>query len=958
MPMVVRKIGRALAALLVCSLVAPQAYALGLGEIELESHLNEKFKGRIELYDAEGLQSAEIIVSLASREDFDRVGVERFFFLTGLRFSVEFVGGKPEIRINSAQPISEPYLNFLVEVLWPQGRLLKEYTVLLDPPTYTATVSAPEQAPRTAVAEQPPRSSAPAPRQAEPTSRGTQVALAPAARTAASGGANMTGRNDTLWSIANRNRPSNQVSVNQYMLAIQRANPQAFINGNINLMKAGYVLRMPEQSEALDLTAAQANVEVARQTDVWRGIARPSAREQFADSSPPSLRQQVDATPSAPPPTSGDPASSGTLQIVAGEGDVAQGSTGEGIADAQTLEENERLSREVDELTYQMDREREQATDQIAVRDRRLEVQDQQLAALRQELERAQAQLDSLRNNPQSQNQNRPADTSTPFWASPTFMLIAGAAVLVLALIGGLLFMRKRQAANAAQAYGERTAPTDNFAIGDVADTPAAEHEFAEADAFAERDRDQDDDDDPLDLLQDLDDEQDVPDAAFAGLDDVQEEAATAPPSLQTSDVIGEADIYAAYGRYPHAIGLLTGALEEDANRHDVRLKLLEVCVAAEDVDTFDTHLSELLDRCSDQDILLAARELEESMPERAPREGAMDASASAALAAGFVAAGGASRATAEEDEYDLDDELLADDLLSVEGADNDDDDLLDLDDLEAEVEDLLAAGDTSDDSAGDGIPELDDFEGAEDLLDSELQALAGAEDTGSAESFDLQFEDDAVASLKTSDSTDDDGFALSDDELSVGDNGDDYETLGSVALEDDDDLEGSLGGDLGLDFDPDAHDDTGSSSATPALGLGDDDLEIEDLLAELDADADLLGEENDALGSAVFDDEADVLDEEDGGAEILSFSRPDDDVSMEALETSAGSLGGAVTDDFDDDVFADDADAADTKLDLAQAYIDMGDEDGARDILGEVLQEGTDAQRNTAQNLLDGLAS
>lgn len=774
----------------------------------------------------------------------------------------------------------------------------------------------------------------------------------------------MTGRNDTLWSIANRNRPSNQVSVNQYMLAIQRANPQAFINDNINLMKAGFVLRMPAQNDALDLTAAQANAEVARQTDVWRGISRPSAREQVADSSPPSLRQQVDATPSSPSPTPTEAAASGTLQIVAGEGDVAQGSSGDGVADAQTLEENERLSREVDELTYQMDREREQATDQIAVRDRRLEVQDQQLAALRQELEKAQAQLDSLRTNPQqSQPQSRPAETSTPFWASPTFMLIAGAAVLVLALIGGLLFMRKRQAASAAETYEDRVPSNDGFAIGDVSDAPAAEAAIADISAFAEHDPDQTDADDPLDLLQDLVEDEGTPDAALAALDDAPEEPVTAPPSLQTSDVIGEADIYAAYGRYPHAIGLLTGALEEDANRHDVRLKLLEVCVAAEDVETFDTHLSELLDRCSDQDILLAARELEEGMPEREPRQSAMDAGASAALAAGFVAAGGASHAAAaEDDEIDLDDELFADDLLSEAGDDSDVDDLLNLDDLEAEVDDLLAAGTADAGETDDGIPELEDFETSEDLLDSALDSLADAdaEDAGSAESFDLQFEDDAMATVQSSgpnaDEIGDDAFAVPDE--GVDDNDDDYEALDSVTLEDDDDLEGSLGGDLGLDFDPDAEDRSGSQSPAPALGLGDDDLEIEDLLAELDADADLLGEEDGALGSVVLDDDVELPVEEEGSAEILSFSRPDDDGSMDELDMAPGPLGGAVVDDFDDDVFADDADAADTKLDLAQAYIDMGDEDGARDILGEVLQEGTDAQRDTAQNLLDGLAS
>ena len=129
--------GRGLVAAALLAAVQP-TWALGLGEIELNSALNEKLRAEIELLDAQGLQPTEIIVSLASAEDFERIGVERFFFLTNLRFEVEFgPSGLRAVQVSSAQPITEPYLNFLVEVLWPNGRLLKEYTLLLDPPTFS-----------------------------------------------------------------------------------------------------------------------------------------------------------------------------------------------------------------------------------------------------------------------------------------------------------------------------------------------------------------------------------------------------------------------------------------------------------------------------------------------------------------------------------------------------------------------------------------------------------------------------------------------------------------------------------------------------------------------------------------------------------------------------------------------------------------------------------------------------
>ena len=129
-------------------LVAQHVGALGLGEIDTRSALNERFSAEIELLDTRDLEPSEVIASLASTDDFRRVGVERFFFLTNLQFDVVRNGrGNLVITASSNQPITEPYLNFLVEVLWPSGRLLKEYTVLLDPPTFTHSVAAPVAAP-------------------------------------------------------------------------------------------------------------------------------------------------------------------------------------------------------------------------------------------------------------------------------------------------------------------------------------------------------------------------------------------------------------------------------------------------------------------------------------------------------------------------------------------------------------------------------------------------------------------------------------------------------------------------------------------------------------------------------------------------------------------------------------------------------------------------------------------
>ena len=135
------------------AVASANAFSLGLGEIELDSALNEDLRATIDLLDAGELGPAEIVVSLASTEDFERVGVERFFFLTDLEFTVtEGDNGQSVVSVKSSRPITEPYLNFIVEVLWPNGKLLKEYTLLLDPPTFSQAaapaVSAPVESSR------------------------------------------------------------------------------------------------------------------------------------------------------------------------------------------------------------------------------------------------------------------------------------------------------------------------------------------------------------------------------------------------------------------------------------------------------------------------------------------------------------------------------------------------------------------------------------------------------------------------------------------------------------------------------------------------------------------------------------------------------------------------------------------------------------------------------------------
>lgn len=243
--------GHAAAGLLLAA-VSSHALAQGLGEITLESALNEPLRAHIDLLDTDNLDATQIQVTLASQEDFTARGLDRSFLLNSLRFAVsKGVDGNDRIEVTSIDKIDEPYLTFLVSVVWPNGRNLREYTVLLDLPGSNAgaAVAPPQLA-------NPVGNRVPA---------GTSTSAAePATTTAASDGYRVQ-QGDSLYQIAEQTRPSQDVSVQQMMVALQRANEDAFINNNINRILTGKVLRIPTAAEIALIDQAAASAQVAQQ---------------------------------------------------------------------------------------------------------------------------------------------------------------------------------------------------------------------------------------------------------------------------------------------------------------------------------------------------------------------------------------------------------------------------------------------------------------------------------------------------------------------------------------------------------------------------------------------------------------------------------------------------------------------------------------------------------------------
>jgi pilus assembly protein FimV len=282
-----------IAGLLSAGFLGPSlSWALGLGEIHLNSALNEPMSAEIDLIAAAPDELTALRATLASREAFIRYGIDKPPFLSTVTFKVgKAKDGRDVLLVRSTESIPEPFVTFLVEVNWARGRLMREYTVLLDPPVYTpgesARSSAPVAAPTTsatpsasvaapAASAAPPAAAAPstAPaRRAAPPPMQTAPSPALQAGSPAAGSPDSVrvGRGDTLIKIARslQGAAATPAAVDQTMIALFRSNHEAF-GGNINVLRQGTVLRVPNADEIAALNQKEAIGEVRRQMDAWR----------------------------------------------------------------------------------------------------------------------------------------------------------------------------------------------------------------------------------------------------------------------------------------------------------------------------------------------------------------------------------------------------------------------------------------------------------------------------------------------------------------------------------------------------------------------------------------------------------------------------------------------------------------------------------------------------------------
>ncbi|WP_339465525.1 FimV/HubP family polar landmark protein [Pseudomonas sp. EA_65y_Pfl2_P74] len=875
----VRKLVLAIAA--ASALSSGMAHALGLGELTLKSTLNQPLMAEIELLDVKDLTAAEVVPSLASPEDFAKAGVDRQAFLNDLTFTpVLNASGKSVLRVTSSKPLSEPMVKFLVQVMWPNGRLLRDYSVLLDPSKFS---------PQTADA-----AAQPAPSQTitAPTTGATH----PAQYT--------TTPRDTLWEIAAKAR--NGGSVQQTMLAIQALNPDAFIGGNINLLKTGQVLRLPDSVQSTALPQSRAIAEVAAQNEAWRQGRRYVAK-------PGTGQQQLDATKRGRANTGVAPNAEDKLSLVSAESAKARGKGPAGDAKAlsdklavtqesldTTRRDNEELKSRMADLQSQLDKLQ-----------RLIELKNNQLAkmqaegpgaapavnpavapvpAITAELAATPAEAASASPTPESAIAppvDTPAETPivepkpavddektfNELLTNPVLLgLVGGGAVVLLLLL--LLLARRRKAQQEADKHVRMArALADEQDFSAEQDLPESSFEGLEVPAASVK----------------LNTPAPAPTPAPVVAPIVMAEPIAAPlvaPAAERSDdVLDKAQSHISAGRLNQAAALLEEGVSLEPQRSDLRLKLMEVYGQQGDRDAFVGQERQLV---ANGDNFAKVEELKSRFP-------AMAVAVTAGLAAAAVAA-------------ELDAQYVKDLLLDEPQEP-----------APASVEDDL-------DSTFDlSLDDLDNITPVEPAPVVEPQAPVELDEFPSDD--DLSFESVLQQQTDIKENLDD----LSDFDLDL--------DLGAepapstAALADDDFL---------LDL------DEGVKDLPPVEPPVVADVPQDDL--ELPADFDLsLSDEMDSNPAAEPDAFAAELDDVNAELDRLSQS-----IAEPTFTEADAALGGDLgEDDFD---FLAGTDEAATKLDLAQAYIDMGDSDGARDILNEVLTEGDEKQRGEAREMLSNL--
>jgi pilus assembly protein FimV len=860
--------------LLLSALLGPGTlYALGLGEIKLNSALNQPFDAEIELVSATQDDLGALRASLASNDTFVRYGLDRPAYLFDFNFQVaKGAGGKDVLRVTSPRPVTEPFVTLLVEANWPRGRLLREYTVLLDPPVYTPAPATPQPvaaAPRVASGgATTARPAAPVAPAANEPARAPRESSAPA-RSIEPGSEYRVRPRDTLWQIASAANPGSRSDVNRAMVSIYQSNPHAF-DGNINVLRSGSSLRIPDAEQIRSVSAAEASAEVARQYDAWRNGRSTAESTPVAAAETGRLRLV--------PPQQGTVAPSTATATTPG----ATPGTASGPGGTELEARVRQLETELSEARRLLEvRNAELATLQggpsVPVEGETTPAATTDGAATDAEApaEAAPAAAAAAVDPPKKAAKKRPVEPPAP----TLFERITDYWWVLLGLLGlglgALLFQRlRRERGNAESSLEEALGPRETRSNMRFSPRPR------DADIVVEEKRGVE-----------------APGRAapaVAALPEATRKVSTVadtlsgdgPASLESGDPLAEADFHMAYGLYDQAADLVQLAMKREPQRRDLKLKLLEIFFVWGNKDKFlelagDLHSTRAEAPAGEWDkVLIMGKQI-------APGD---------ALFAGNLT-------SASTDSLDM--ELhSATSVLDIEipaGISGAPDMDMDMDLTETDAETAIAPVDRS---------------GLDFVFD---EPVRGAEESSVLPTIEMP-------QFRKPDETGGDTQELTVDRLGL-----DLDMGALRGLDGGESLDANEAIETRRRTTSDTVETASMSSAKSLLDDDNDDLLTSTALMRMADDTSLLPRDESLEA---------LVDLSDATGELPS---------LDATEITTG---------VDFDLGGEPATMSEvgTKLDLARAYMDMGDPEGARSILDEVLQEGSATQRQEAERLIASL--
>lgn len=1001
--------------LAVCFALLPMAAsAAGLGKLTVISGLGEPLNAEVELSASQD-ELSSISAQIASADVFAEQGIERASALSGVRIEIgKRPDGVPVLRLKSAQPISDPFLDMLIQVEWSSGRLLREYTALLDPPGYgepagvvSPVATVPSELPGTA-------SSTTATGKAK-SRKDAAVSIAEAA----ADGEIVVQKGDTLSALAVANAVDG-VSLEQMLVGLYRANENAFAGANMNRLKVGQIIRVPSQEELQALPQQEAQKEIRIQTADWNAY-RNKLSGMVAESAP------AQEAPSAQVATGkiAAPAEDKSAMEPAGPRDVVRLSKSEAgdvnsrlIALQEEAIAREKSVKESSERVAALEKQLQDMQKLLEIKNKSLA--DAQMAGKEPPppppvvapepapVEPAKVEPPVTEPTPAAEQTPEPAaekpakkpkkivrPSPPPPPESGLFDGLAGNPLLLagggglLALIGGAWFYMRNKRRKGLDSFEQGILTTGGLKPNTVFGNTAGGTVDTGNTSFLT----------------------DFGQGTAAGMIDTNE-----------VDPIAEAEVYMAYGRDVQAEEILKDAIAKEPKRHELHLKLLEIFAARKDSGAFETLAGEIYATLGATDpiwpkVAEMGHRLEPDNPlygdggahtgaaAELPEPVAFDAMMIQQPPAGDEGAAGLDIGLGGPDttlDFSLDEPALSEPEAAKDEGNALDFDIgtLELPSAEpaTEVSDLDAAPELDlpmlgeEPSAAEAsalaepagldfpldLPEAAVETNAQlDVADLGLDALSGLETSQKEESIELSLDLPALDSVESTEAAALDLSSLdmvapeavatevisldeiaepevvvAKDEIALDLELPELDTTTSsiveaspeeVSLELPEEEVAALDIDIGAEKKP-------ASETVETTGL--DETLILDLPSTEGFEAKAAEEETEAASELDFNFEVDL------GEPVVAPAASVPDIDLTGISLDIGDVSAAAEMPAEEITLeaSNESPDVDTKLDLVTAYIDMGDQEGARELLLEVMQEGGPAQRGKAQKLLDSL--